>query len=162
MRLAAAVCLAIAAMLAVVTRTSAESSLDAIRGRGELRVGVRTDVPLLGFRGAGGGITGFEIDLARYLARRIQENQSLELMAPPSLSIVCFRYAPANRRDEPDRIDALNKALLERLQLGGEAFLSSTILSGRFVLRACIVNPRSTEADIDMLVGLVERIGSEL
>jgi glutamate/tyrosine decarboxylase-like PLP-dependent enzyme len=103
-----------------------------------------------------------DIDLARYLARRIQENQSLELMAPPSLSIVCFRYAPANRRDEPDRIDALNKALLERLQLGGEAFLSSTILSGRFVLRACIVNPRSTEADIDMLVGLVERIGSEL
>jgi hypothetical protein len=46
--------------------------------------------------------------------------------------------------------------------LGGEAFLSSTILSGRFVLRACIVNPRSTEADIDTLVGLVERIGSEL
>jgi glutamate/tyrosine decarboxylase-like PLP-dependent enzyme len=103
-----------------------------------------------------------DIDLARYLARRIQQSQSLELMAPPSLSIVCFRYAPVDRRGEPDRLDALNKALLERLQLGGEAFLSSTILSGRFVLRACIVNPRSTEADIDMLVGLVERIGGGL
>ena len=61
-----------------------------------------------------------------------------------------------------ERLDALNRALLERVQVGGEAFLSSTVLGGRFALRACVVNPRSTEADVDLVAGLVERIGADL
>jgi glutamate/tyrosine decarboxylase-like PLP-dependent enzyme len=103
-----------------------------------------------------------DIALAGHLAERINESEDLELMAPPGLSVVCFRYAPAGLRGDGERLDALNKALLERVQLGGEAFLSSTVLGGRFALRACIVNPRSTEADIDLVAGLVERIGGEL
>jgi hypothetical protein len=56
----------------------------------------------------------------------------------------------------------LNRRLLERLQLGGEAFLSSTELGGRFVLRACIVNYLSTREDIDRMLDAVLRIGAEL
>jgi glutamate/tyrosine decarboxylase-like PLP-dependent enzyme len=103
-----------------------------------------------------------DIALAGRLADRIRESEDLELMAPPGLSIVCFRYAPPGLRGDRERLDALNRALLERLQTGGEAFLSSTVLGGRFALRACIVNPRTTEDDIDLVAGLIRRMGNEL
>jgi len=97
--------------------------------------------------------------LARYLASRVEAADDLELAAPQSLSIVCFRYAPPALRDNPERADAVNRAVLETLQLGGRAFLSSTTLHGRFVLRACIVNPRASRADLDLLVDMVRTIG---
>jgi aromatic-L-amino-acid/L-tryptophan decarboxylase len=103
-----------------------------------------------------------DIGLAKRFAEGIRQSGDLELMAPPSLSIVCFRFAPSEMRHDNERLDILNKALLERLQLGGQAFLSSTILEGRFVLRACIVNPRSMEQDIDLVVKLVQQIGGDL
>jgi glutamate/tyrosine decarboxylase-like PLP-dependent enzyme len=103
-----------------------------------------------------------DIGLAEHFAERILQSGDLELMAPPSLSIVCFRFAPHEMHHDEERLNILNKALLERLQMGGRAFLSSTILDGRFALRACIVNPRSTEQDIDMLVELVQQIGSDV
>jgi hypothetical protein len=86
----------------------------------------------------------------------------LELMAPSNLSIVYSRFAPDEMRHDEERLNILNKALLERLQLGGRTFLSSTILQGRFILSACIVNPRSTEQDIDLLAELVQQIGSDV
>lgn len=79
------------------------------------------------------------IACARKLADRLARADDFELVAT-GLSVVCFRYR-AN--------DDVNKRILERLQLGGDVFLTSTELNGRFVLRACIVNYRTTRADID-------------
>ena len=64
--------------------------------------------------------------------------------------------------DTKSACDVVNRRLLERLQLGGEAFLTSTELGGRFVLRACIVNYHSTRADIDRMLDAVRRIGADL
>ena len=55
------------------------------------------------------------------------------------------------------RIDAHNQRLLERVQLGGEAFLSSTTVGGRFALRACFVNPHTTRDDVDHAVRVILR-----
>lgn len=101
------------------------------------------------------------ITLAGYLADRVRAADDLELMAPPNLSVVCFRYVDESASDEEARA-ALNRAILERLQLGGRAFLTSTELGGRFVLRACIVNYRSTREDVDRLVDAVRAIGRAL
>jgi glutamate/tyrosine decarboxylase-like PLP-dependent enzyme len=103
-----------------------------------------------------------DIDLAQRLVSQVEESRNLELAAPSSLSIVCFRYAPPTLRGDDERLNVLNKAILEQIQLSGQAFLSSTILGGRFVLRACIVNPRSKESDIDFVVKLVEQTGEEV
>jgi aromatic-L-amino-acid/L-tryptophan decarboxylase len=46
--------------------------------------------------------------------------------------------------------------VLERVQLGGRAFLSSTVIGGKFWLRACMVNPRASNEDIDLLPALIE------
>jgi glutamate/tyrosine decarboxylase-like PLP-dependent enzyme len=121
------------------------------------------------------GLSGYtkaidhDLDLAAHLARLVAAAPDLELAAPQSLSIVCFRYAPAELRDDDERpldagepVDALNRALLEEIQLSGEAFLTSTSLAGRFVLRACIVNFRSSREDVEFLVDLIRRTGARL
>jgi glutamate/tyrosine decarboxylase-like PLP-dependent enzyme len=113
------------------------------------------------------GLSGFQqaieenIGLARYLADCVSRSPDLALMAPCGLSVVCFRYVGARERSE-DEIAAINRALLERLQLGGEAFLTSTELRGRYVLRACFVNYRSRRDDVDRMLDAVRTIGREL
>jgi len=112
------------------------------------------------------GITGYtsaidhDLALAAYLADRVNADADLELMAPLSLSIVCFRVVPPGVVGD-ERLNDLNKHALERLQLGGRAFLSSTVLRGRFVLRACIVNPLSAQRDVDAMLETLKTIARE-
>jgi aromatic-L-amino-acid decarboxylase len=103
-----------------------------------------------------------DLALADRLAGRVRQYDDLQLMAEPSLSIVCFRFAPLSMRNEEDKLNQLNKRLLEAVQLGGNAFLSSTTINGAFCLRACVINYRSTEQDIDFLVAHVQQTGEKL
>src|SRR5262249_21336963 len=113
------------------------------------------------------GVNGYKaaieenIGLARYLADRVSESPDLALMAPPGLSVVCFRFEGVGKQSE-DEIAALNRVLLELLQLGGDSFLTSTALRGRFALRACFVNYRSRRNDVDRMLEAVRTIGREL
>jgi aromatic-L-amino-acid decarboxylase len=88
-----------------------------------------------------------DVAMARRLADCIRQTPDLELWEPQGLSIVCFR----RRGSDDDH----NRRALADVQLGGEAFLSGTMLDGRFWLRACIVNPRMREADVDALFSTV-------
>ncbi|MCB9644924.1 MAG: aminotransferase class V-fold PLP-dependent enzyme, partial [Myxococcales bacterium] len=101
--------------------------------------------------------TAIERDIhhAHQLAKRIQSSPELELMAPQSLSIVCFRYAPPHLQGDEAALDRLNQSILARVQLSGEAFLTSTVLRGRFALRACFVNLRTTLTHVEGLVQAV-------
>jgi aromatic-L-amino-acid/L-tryptophan decarboxylase len=76
------------------------------------------------------------------------------------LSIATFRYAPEGVPEE--ELDALNEALLARLERDGEVFLSNAVVDGRYVLRLCIVNFRTTEEDIRALPEIVRRVGAEV
>ena len=76
------------------------------------------------------------------------------------LSIATFRYVPEGVPEE--ELDALNEELLARLERGGEIFLSNAVVDGRYFLRLCIVNYRTTEADVRALPEIVKRVGSEL
>jgi glutamate/tyrosine decarboxylase-like PLP-dependent enzyme len=99
------------------------------------------------------------VALARRLASRIDEAADFERMADAPLSIVCFRYAPPALRGKEERLDAVNKATMERVQAGGEAFVSGTTLGGRFALRACVLHDRTAESDVDALVEITRRAG---
>ncbi|QBD76816.1 aminotransferase class V-fold PLP-dependent enzyme [Ktedonosporobacter rubrisoli] len=90
--------------------------------------------------------------LARLLAERIKNEPELELIAAEPLSIVRFRYAPAHLRSQPTQLNHLNKALAHEIQQRGKAFLTSTQLQGKEVLRACLVNYLSTEADMHTII----------
>jgi glutamate/tyrosine decarboxylase-like PLP-dependent enzyme len=105
-----------------------------------------------------------DIALARYLFELVAAHPALEAMTQ-GLSVTTFRYLPADMRAEPDAhldyLNRLNRAVLRRIQRDGHIFLSNTTVRGAFLLRACIVNFRTTAADIEIVPNLVERIGAE-
>jgi aromatic-L-amino-acid decarboxylase len=83
------------------------------------------------------------IRLARLFASWVDADSNFERLAPPMLSVVCFRAAPAGVA--PDRLDALNAAILERINTSGDVFLSHTRLDGRFTLRLAVGHIRTSE-----------------
>ena len=95
------------------------------------------------------------IELANQLADHLRRAANVELCEAQGLSVVCFRMVPPALSDNPDALTTFNQAVLEDVQLGGRAFLSSTIIDGVFWLRACVLNPRTTSADITTLVEVV-------
>jgi glutamate/tyrosine decarboxylase-like PLP-dependent enzyme len=103
-----------------------------------------------------------DLHLADRLAERIRQSRDLKLVIEPGLSIVCFRYAPAHLTAGADALNHMNQRLLTAVQLNGTAFLSSTSVNGVFCLRACVINHRTTEDDIDVLVDHIEQTASEL
>jgi glutamate/tyrosine decarboxylase-like PLP-dependent enzyme len=96
-----------------------------------------------------------DLELAADLANSLRRATDFELLEPQTLSIVCFRYRPPKRFADAAFVDALNKAALQRLQLSGTLFVSSTTIDDRFWLRACIVNPRATRGDVQSIVDTV-------
>jgi glutamate/tyrosine decarboxylase-like PLP-dependent enzyme len=96
-----------------------------------------------------------ELRLAGELATGLRARPEFEVCDPQSLSIVCFRVVPESAKGDNERQNALNKAVLEKVQLSGRAFLSSTVIDGVFWLRACVLNPRTTRDDIDALIDVV-------
>ncbi|HUA17469.1 MAG TPA: pyridoxal-dependent decarboxylase [Bryobacteraceae bacterium] len=97
--------------------------------------------------------------LAQLLAAKISAEADLQLAAPVTLSIVCFRYRPRDWSGTPEQLDALNKHIMETLQAEGRVFVTNAVLNGRFVLRACILHYETTEEDLTVLVDLVVDAG---
>lgn len=81
--------------------------------------------------------------LARRMAAQVQATTELQLAADVRLNVCCFRAVRAGHDD--DALDALNTAIAQRLQLSGDAVFSTTKIGGRTVLRAAIVNHRTTD-----------------
>jgi aromatic-L-amino-acid decarboxylase len=104
---------------------------------------------------------------AEYMAARVGAAEDFELLAPATLGICCFRYvAPDARRELEDeakrteaqaRLDDLNERVMQRVQRGGEAYVSNASLRGRFALRASITNYRTTRGDIDRTLEVIRR-----
>jgi glutamate/tyrosine decarboxylase-like PLP-dependent enzyme len=107
---------------------------------------------------------GDDIRLTRELYRRVEQVPELEAHTC-ELSIATFRFVPADLEPGSNEIDSylgeLNEKLLVRLKTGGEAFVSNAVIDGRFLLRTCIVNFRTTSRDVEELPGIVVRIGRE-
>ena len=95
-----------------------------------------------------------DISLAEYLGEVVSNSTDFELLAPVELSICCFRYIPRGGVSETD-LDKLNERIMERVQKGGRAYLSNATVNGRFALRACITNFRTTKSDIDETVAAI-------
>jgi aromatic-L-amino-acid/L-tryptophan decarboxylase len=107
-----------------------------------------------------------DILLSQALAQAVDRHRELELLSQ-NLSITVFRYVPDTLRarignpDTEQQLDALNRELLDRLQRGGEAFVSNAVVTGRYALRACIVNFHTSDADVHALPNIVVRLGRE-
>jgi len=94
--------------------------------------------------------------LARGLGARIAREPELELLAPVSLNIVCFRYAFATDVDE------LNVRLAIELQVRGLAVPSAARIDGKLGLHVNVMNHRTTAADLDATIDAALAIGAEI
>src|SRR5207249_2188883 len=96
---------------------------------------------------------------ARYLESMVLASDDFEMVAPVELSIFCFRHVPAQLRSQsPETIDAFNERLLVALQRDGSSYLSNATLSGRFALRGCVLNYRTTSRDMEILLDDLRRV----
>jgi aromatic-L-amino-acid decarboxylase len=113
------------------------------------------------------GFAAFRESIARDLAhaRRLEEairrEPNLEVLAPVELSAVCFRHKGEGDRVKYD-LDCFNLALLKRVIERGKVYLSYATLRDKFCLRACVVNHRTKDADIDIVVPEVLAAAKEI
>ena len=123
----------------------------------------------LGLRQAGRAgyrrMIGDDIRLAGELHRRVEAEPRLQTLTR-GLSISTFRYVPEDLRPGSEAVDTylndLNEELLHRLKGQGEVYLSNAVVDGTFALRACIVNFRTSLADLEGVPGIVVRAGAEV
>jgi glutamate/tyrosine decarboxylase-like PLP-dependent enzyme len=94
------------------------------------------------------------LDLAAVARERIARSSAFELMAPPSLGVVCFRRLFPNA--DEDKLDALNAGLVGALEESGIGLVSSTRLRGRYAIRLCVLNHSSTEEDVERVLAFLE------
>ena len=110
-----------------------------------------------------------DIDLAAYLFQLAKEQEELIAMTC-NLSIATFRYVPKldpSQKDKPiehdkEALNQLNEELVNRIQAGGEMFISNAIVDGYYCMRACVVNFRTTRRDMEEIVAGVISMGREL
>jgi aromatic-L-amino-acid decarboxylase len=123
----------------------------------------------VGLRALGAAIEK-DLACARHLERLVRESEDFEMLAPVELSIFCFRHVPPRLKralasaDEMERgrideqLDALNERLLIELQRDGSSYLSNARIGGRFSLRGCVMNYRTTLRDMEILLEDLRRV----
>jgi aromatic-L-amino-acid/L-tryptophan decarboxylase len=99
-----------------------------------------------------------DLHLAQVLTHFIDAEPKLERLAPVALSAVCFRYTASSTDD----LDDLNRRILDRVIRRGRVYLSNATIHGRFALRACVVNHRTTQEDIHAIVTEVLAAAADL
>jgi aromatic-L-amino-acid decarboxylase len=100
---------------------------------------------------------------ARHLESMVRASDDFEMAAPVELSIFCFRHVPVELRNESSQtIDAFNERLLVALQRDGSSYLSNATLGGRFALRGCVLNYRTTLRDMEILLDDLRRVAKSL
>lgn len=95
-----------------------------------------------------------QIGFAQELAAWIEQGTDWEVSAPHPFSVVCFRYRPKNLFAA--ELDARNTAIMDRVNAGGEVFLSSTKIDGKTVLRIAIGNEGTTRDDVALAWKLLQ------
>jgi glutamate/tyrosine decarboxylase-like PLP-dependent enzyme len=102
---------------------------------------------------------GRSIELGDVAEAALREAPEIEILSPATLGIVCFRVRGPDASEE--RLEALNRGIQDTVVAEGTAMMSSTRLRGRFALRLCILNYRSTETDVRAVVDRIVELGRE-
>jgi glutamate/tyrosine decarboxylase-like PLP-dependent enzyme len=98
------------------------------------------------------------LDLAQRLSRGVDETPELERLAETKLNIVCFRFHPPGLDEQ--ELDELNLALGQDVLDDGRVFFGTTRYEGKVAFRPAIVNWRTTERDVDLLLDVLLELGT--
>jgi aromatic-L-amino-acid decarboxylase len=89
------------------------------------------------------------IACAQYFEKLVKASEDFEMLAPVELSIFCFRYRPVEYAGD---LNVLNERILVELQRGGGSYVSNAMIRGKFALRGCVLNYRTTKGDMQRLL----------
>ncbi len=105
-----------------------------------------------------------DIETMRHLARLIGESGDFELLAPHSLSVVCFRFRTPDQALHSDEayLSRLNERLAAALESDGRVFLARTRIARRVVLRACCINFRTGRKHVERLLDVARELGERI
>jgi aromatic-L-amino-acid decarboxylase len=92
-------------------------------------------------------------DLAAFMGSIAEQRPEFELLAPVVFNCVCFRLRNLD--------DAGNQAVLRRLVDSGLAFLGPASVKGRFGMRACFMNLRTSIEDVELIMSELARLAAE-
>jgi glutamate/tyrosine decarboxylase-like PLP-dependent enzyme len=97
-----------------------------------------------------------KIWLARYFHEQLAQSPGWETGPYPELSVVTYRFIPKN-----GDTDGFNRQLVEAVQADGKVFISSTLINGQFFLRLAVLHFRTHLAQVDYLLGLLNKLTLE-
>lgn len=105
-----------------------------------------------------------DMELSRHMYHLAETMDQFEAISQ-NLSICTFRYVPdgiESVANKNDFLNNLNETLLSRIEKGGQLFMSNAIIEGRYCLRACIVNFRTSKQDIEEVMETVRKTGTQV
>jgi L-2,4-diaminobutyrate decarboxylase len=98
---------------------------------------------------------------ARVLHEAVLDRPRFRALHAPESNILCFRFVGDGSL--PDgTLDALNLELRTAYNREGDGWITSTVLGGRRVLRATLMNPRTTAVDLARVLDGLETLGAQL
>lgn len=106
-----------------------------------------------------------DVELTRYLQALVDAEPELEVVSPQRLSIVTFRYVPADLAGDPEAdgyLNDLNERIMLGVEFGGRVYPSNAVVDGRFAIRSCIVNFRTEAEEMEALVAETLRVGKAM
>ncbi len=112
------------------------------------------------------GLSGYRraietnVQQAFHLGRLIETTPGLELLAPVTANVVCYRFVTEDLTEEA--LDALNRRIVEQLHVRGLAVPSHTFIRGRFAIRVAITNHRTRRSHLEALVAASVALGTSL
>lgn len=118
-------------------------------------------------------LLGQNVRCVEYLDKLVRESSDFEALHAPMLFIYSFRYAPEELRGNMDEsneaveemnayLDRLNQQIANEIQLSGVAFIMTSKVRDRVVLRLSICSHRTTLNDIDTVFAKISELGESL
>ncbi len=101
------------------------------------------------------------MELAARAEAHVRNSETLEMLIPASLGIICFRVDPDHADLDEESLERINRKVLARVFWEDRALMSSTLLRGKFSLRLCIVNHTTSWDDVRETLEAIERFGNE-
>ena len=100
-----------------------------------------------------------DLDNAQWFKAQIEAKDGWEVLAPVDLQTVCIRHTPVDSGDAPLEGEALDKhtlAWVDKINSSGEAFMSPSILDGRWMVRVSVGVEGTERMHLERLLGLLE------
>ncbi len=101
------------------------------------------------------------MELTHRIEEYVEDSPVLEMLTPAVLGIACFRVNPANTDLGEDVLEEINRTVLARVFWEDHAFVSSTLLHGKFALRMCVINYSTTWNDVHETLEVISKFGTE-